>query len=290
MNSIANPITQLLNELDNPQTPPKRRADIGMALAVLGDPRPGVGLRADSLPEIAWCYARGQRVELLDDNACYLGTFDVPSFYIAKYPITCAQFKAFVDAADGYADDRWWDGLEFGKQHWVNSQDSANQPADNIAWVNAVAFCRWLTAQAVDHPDLLPDAAQPFTIQLPTEAEWWLAATGGHRDYCYPWGRDWQSAGANTKDHKLGRPIAVGLYPSGAALCGAQDMVGNVWEWCLNEFADPAKQDVQGRDRRALRGGSYLDTPDAMRCTSRLNQFPISRNSASGFRVVCKIG
>ncbi len=292
-----NPITQLLNELNDPDTPPKRRADIGVALAVLGDARPGVGLREDGLPDIAWCFVPGKCVTLFDDDACHLGEFDVPSFYIAQYPVTYMQFKGFVDAPDGYADDQWWAGLEFGRQHWNNSQEVSNLPADNVAWVNAIAFCRWLTAKATEHPDLLPQLLLPqlsgmvsaFEIRLPTEAEWWLAATGGEFENLYPWGRDWHTACTNSKESKLGRSISVGLHPAGSTPCGAQDMVGNVWEWCLNEFARPANLHLQGSDRRALRGGSYLDTPNAMRCTSRVNQFPLSRNSASGFRVICAV-
>ena len=33
------------------------------------------------------------------------------AFRIARYPITHAQFQAFLDAEDGYGDDRWWAGL-----------------------------------------------------------------------------------------------------------------------------------------------------------------------------------
>jgi len=45
---------RLLTELKNPKTDPKRRLQIGDRLAELGDPRPGVGLRPDGLPDIDW--------------------------------------------------------------------------------------------------------------------------------------------------------------------------------------------------------------------------------------------
>jgi formylglycine-generating enzyme required for sulfatase activity len=282
-------IERLLNELDDANTLPKRRADIGTALAVLGDPRRGIGLREHGLPDIEWCFVPGKGVTLRDDNGCHLGDFDVPSFYIAKYPTTYQQFKAFADSADGYADDQWWEGLEFGRQHWSNSQEVDNQPADNVAWVNAVAFCRWLTVKAVEHPDLFPQLAGPadtYQIRLPSEAEWWLGATNGDSENLYAWGRAWNTDCTNSKEARLGKAISVGLYPLGSATCGAQDMAGNVWEWCVNEFAYPAKVGLQGSSRRALRGGSYLDAPGAMKCTSRVSQFPLSRNNASGFRVI----
>jgi len=47
------------------------------------------------------------------------------------------------------------------------------------------------------------------------------------------------------------------MYPHGAADCGAMDMVGNLWEWCLNDSENPAT--VDGYDNEAsksIRGGS----------------------------------
>jgi hypothetical protein len=44
-------LTRMLEELDDPATPHERRALIGVRLALIGDPRPGVGLRADGVPD-----------------------------------------------------------------------------------------------------------------------------------------------------------------------------------------------------------------------------------------------
>src|SRR5258708_39091729 len=103
-----NPISRLLNELNDPQTMPKRRAEIGMALAVLGDDRSGSGLREDGLPDIAWCFVAGKNITLVASDDQPLGDFQVRPFYIAKYPITYLQFKAFVDATDNDTTDQWW--------------------------------------------------------------------------------------------------------------------------------------------------------------------------------------
>ena len=50
--------------LDEPATSHEQRAIIGVRLSLLGDPRPGVGLRADGLPEIVWCEVPGGEVTL----------------------------------------------------------------------------------------------------------------------------------------------------------------------------------------------------------------------------------
>ena len=68
------------------------------------DTRPGVGLRADGLPDIAWVEipeadAQGRRKFVYQDGK----RRDEPTFWIARYPVTYRQFQAFLDAPDGYA-------------------------------------------------------------------------------------------------------------------------------------------------------------------------------------------
>jgi hypothetical protein len=74
----------LLEEIDNAATPHQRRASIGDRLADIGDPRPGVGLNSDGLPEFVWLPVPGGEMTLEDDA----GTFTVQPFAISKYPVT----------------------------------------------------------------------------------------------------------------------------------------------------------------------------------------------------------
>jgi hypothetical protein len=265
--------TQMQAQLDEPTTSHEQRAIIGVRLSILGDPRPGVGLRVDGLPEIAWCAVPAGEVTL-EDGA---GTFAVEPFYIAQYPLTYVQYRAFLEARDGFHDSAWWQGLPFvqpeqpGKQ--FNRRD--NHPAENIAWDEAIAFCRWLSARL------------GYDISLPTEWQWQQAATGGDADRAYPWGPTWDGRYANTVESDLSRSTAVGVYPAGVSPVGALDMAGNVWEWCLNEYEDPRRTDLASDAERVVRGGSWVVLQDLARVAYRNHNHPNNRNHNIGVRLAC---
>ena len=84
---------------------PLARARWGIEIAE-NDPRPGVGLRADGLPDIVWC-----EVPAGEFIYQFVQRLTVSSFHIAKYPVTYKQFQAFIDAPDGFSNIKWWDGL-----------------------------------------------------------------------------------------------------------------------------------------------------------------------------------
>ncbi|MBL8259931.1 MAG: SUMF1/EgtB/PvdO family nonheme iron enzyme [Candidatus Competibacteraceae bacterium] len=262
---------QMLAALDEPATTHEQRAIIGVRLALLGDPRPGVGLRADGLPDIVWCPVPGGEV-MLEENT---GTFTVEPFQIAKYPVTYRQYRAFLDAEDGYHNAKWW-------SIWVlrpfdkpgrQFQRYDNHPAENLTWVEAVPFCRWLSAKL------------GYEVRLPTEWEWQQAATGGDPANEYPWGPDWDAQCANTYESELSRSTAVGMYPQGASPVGALDMSGNVWEFCLNEYDQPRNVGPAGKARQVVRGGAWDDLQAFARAACRGGFAPAVRNLNLGFRL-----
>jgi formylglycine-generating enzyme required for sulfatase activity len=283
------------------------RVEAGKALAKLGgDPRPGVGLDADGLPDIAWCgvpagpFLMGSRAEdeLASDDEKPPYTYVIERAYsISRYPITNAQFAAFVRAG-GYGErtywtDAGWSWLEQGDvegpRDYGEPFNLPNHPVVGVSWYEAMAFCRWLAVVLSERGDL--EAGQMIT--LPSEAEWEKAARGTDGQV-FPWGEEADPNRANYTDTGLGTTSAVGCFPGGMSPYGCLDMVGNVWEWTRSLYRDYPYDPQDGRENleagddvlRVLRGGAFDGHTRLVRCASRLRLYPVNHDGRRGFRVV----
>lgn len=278
LHEFAWPAPRLLERLEDQTLNGEERSAIGDLLAAIGDPRPGVGLNEEGLPDIDWVeIPAGEFVygEGKEQRKLYLDTY-----YISRYPITNAQFQAFVDAG-GYDDKEWWRGIK-----WLRAEEGRwmemNRPRDNVSWYEGVAYCRWLSART------------GIETRLPTEQEWEKAARGkdGRK---YPWGDEYRVGAANVNEpldsrgpNYLGHTSAVGLYPQGGSPYGVQDMAGNIREWCLNKIDDPASLEPDdSNDSRVYRGGSWDSFPVHARSADRNSDSPLVMSGRRGFRVLC---
>jgi hypothetical protein len=199
--------------------------------------------------------------------------------YIARYPVTNAQYRRFIDQ-DGYNVQQWWgkDGRQWKEgqkanqpRYWQDQKwNRPDCPVVGVTWYEAEAYCTWLS----EHTGR--------TYRLPTEAEWQPAAQGNDRRE-YPWGNDWQEGRCNTSEARIGRTSPVGQFsPAGDSPCGCADMSGNVWEWCADWYD---KEHMF----RVLRGGSWYLSRDGARCAYRYRFNPDYSNTDIGFRVVSPI-
>jgi formylglycine-generating enzyme required for sulfatase activity len=259
---------------------PIERAEAGNALARLGDPRfrenawylpdePLLGFV--EVPEGS--FSMGTREEEIPALMERLGgdrewyedeipqhEVPLPKYYVARYPVTVAQFRAFAEAG-GYREQRYWqeaesvgrwrDGrikrtlfrVEEGDIKEIDEWDDAptaasemlNRPVVEATWYEALAYCRWLTETLrawAETPEPLATLLREegWTITLPSEAEWEKAARGtdGRR---FPWGDELDPNQANYVDTKINATSAVGCFPSGASPPGVEDLSGNAWEW-----------------------------------------------------------
>jgi formylglycine-generating enzyme required for sulfatase activity len=265
----------LLQELENDETTDQQRRQIGEWLEKMGDPRRGVGVKAGQ-PDMVWLpVTPGGEVKITrvwlpdtpDEEAkvMHIQYVNVEPFYIAKYLVTYAQYQAFVGAEDGFENLAWWQGMPEAYQRQPLAEQRTKlltNPRDSISWYQSVAFARWMNQRLqgleVPHPSgegvlRVGDNAQ---IRLPTEWEWQWAAQNGAETRPYPWGET-NTGYANTAEAGLKQAIAVGMYPHGAAACGALDMAGNLMEWCVNDKANLELIDVESTASKALRGGDW---------------------------------
>jgi formylglycine-generating enzyme required for sulfatase activity len=148
--------------------------------------------------------------------------------------------------------------------YWRNLKwNGATQPVAGVSWWEADASCRWAGCR------------------LPTERER-EAAARGPQGRAYPWGDKWREGICNTAEAVLGLTSPVGIFPQSAAVCGAHDRAGNVWEWCADTF-DPAAAD-HPQTGRVLRGGAWNIPPVFCRSAIRLGYHPDDRDRFGGFR------
>jgi len=302
--------------------PAVERALAGRLLAKLGDPRPGVGLGENGLPDIAWCevpagsflMGSDKKVDpLADDDEMPQHEVTVPAFKMSRYPITNAQYQAFVDDG-GYAeewrkcwsDDGWKEKEESNwdcPRRFRDPFGFPNHPVVGVSWYEAMAFCNWLTEQLrkpTPGPSQEGNFGEENVIRLPSEAEWEYAARGTE-GYIYPWGNDSpEPEWANYSDTNFGETSAVGCFPRGKSIfSGCEEMAGNVWEWCLDVWHDThegaptdgsAREERKKINLRLLKGGSWLDSSWWLRSANRYWGRRSLWGSPGGFRVVRAVG
>ncbi|MGC9393874.1 MAG: SUMF1/EgtB/PvdO family nonheme iron enzyme [Anaerolineae bacterium] len=198
-------------------------------------------------------------------------TLYLPGYWIAKTPVTNAQYAAFVKATGHKA-----------PQHWENGTIPAGKdthPVVYISWDGAMAYCQWL-AEAT---------GKPYT--LPSEAEWEKAARGTD-GRLYPWGNTFDKSKCNVYASGIGETTPVDRYPQGASSYGVLDMAGNVCEWTCSQYKaypyDPAdgREDVSASARRVVRGGAFGNNGWGARCACRSYWGPDDDGRGRGFRVV----
>jgi iron(II)-dependent oxidoreductase len=232
------------------------------------------------------------------DNERDAHVVEVPSFRIGRVPVTNGEWQDFI-ADGGYGEPRWWS--DAGWAHRVEADLAApkfwgadgtrtrfgyvedipaDEPVQHVTFFEAEAYAAWAGAR------------------LPTEMEWekacaWDPAAGARRRF--PWGAtEVTPALANLGGEAL-RPAPVGAYPAGASAYGAEQMLGDVWEWTTSPLRpwprftpmlyEQYSQPFFDGDYRVLRGGAWSVAASILRPSFRNWDHPIRRQIFSGVRL-----
>jgi formylglycine-generating enzyme required for sulfatase activity len=208
------------------------------------------------------------------------------TFYIDKYEVTNEMYQQFCKAT-GHRLPRHW---ENGKYPTCEER----HPVHGVDWHDARAYASWAG------------------VCLPTEAQWEKAARGTD-GRLFPWGDDLDHHkihylrleyfldkedfdalpivdGCPTFDDRL--TDEVGSYPQGASPYGVMDVLGNVWEWCLDWFDctyytwGPSINPTgpQAGKWRVLRGCASVYDLHKLRCAYRHPAKPDALQELVGFR------
>jgi formylglycine-generating enzyme required for sulfatase activity len=197
----------------------------------------------------------------------------LPEYQIARVPVTNAQYVLYVQDVKAKPPEHWRGGsVPSGLE---------NHPVVDVSWKEALAYCNWLSEKIEKQ------------VCLPSEAEWEKAARGDKDKRLYPWG-PWRYLHCNSSGLGLDNTTPVGLFLSGASPYGLLDMSGNVMEWTRTIWADKfgypyqiedGRENLQVRSPHVIRGGSFHDGEDSVRCAYR-GWSPGYGDSRGGFRVM----
>lgn len=189
------------------------------------------------------------------------------AYRIGKFPVTVGAYRLYCEAQN-------IDFAKFPRPKWGWLDD---HPMVRVTWHEARDYCLWAGGD------------------LPSEAQWEKAARGTNGQL-YPWGDEWEPTACHRSRLTAGDALStapVDAYPMGASPYGCLDMVGNVWEWCLDWYAESyaglAARNPTGPNHgvsRVMRGGSwfYRDRKH-FRATSRKHLGPQFHNYDRGFRL-----
>lgn len=213
----------------------------------------------------------------------------VPSFVMRRFPVTNAEYVAFLDdlVAQGREHEalahvprerggtvgeigsmifgRCEDGTFFLRPDADGDEWGPENPVVNISWFGAEAYANWLSERS----------GLPW--RLPTSDEWEKAGRGVDGRF-FPWGDALDPSWCCMRDSHPGRPIFADVheFPVDESPYGVRGLAGNVRDWCADEVADGRKVD---------RGGFWLGNAREARLADSHQHNPSHRAGEIGFRL-----
>ena len=225
----------------------------------------------------------------------------LPFFFMGRYPITQAQWKAIAKL----------DPIHQRLDPDCSNFKGDNRPVENVSWQDAIEFCARLSRHTGKNYRLPSEAEWEYACRAETTTSFHFGETISTELANYDGTNDKYGAyGRGEKGIYRQETTDVTLFKVANAF-GLSDMHGNVWEWCLDpwhENYDNAPRDgrvwdeenendnryqnvlnsinilMQDKRSHVIRGGAWNNDPG--RCRSAYRDSYGSRNNNNGFRVV----
>lgn len=201
--------------------------------------------------------------------------FTISSFWMGAFEVTHDEFDIFFKDANTSqninADAITRPSPQYVDLSWDMGREGG-YPVNSMQQRTTVMYCKWLYNKT------------GIFYRLPTEAEWEYACRAGSSTKYFFGDNEndlgkyaWYIKNSNAAYHKVGqlKPNAFGLY----------DILGNVAEWVLDQY--DANYFTQMKDAntnpelkpgsrhpRLLKGGSYSDDAEELRCANRIKWLP----------------
>lgn len=231
------------------------------------------------------------------ENERPLHRVDIQSFCLDIHEVTVADYAACAakgacpPADPAIADPALSEAQkDVEKSFCIGKRSNQNDhPVNCVDWNQAAAYCQFVQKR------------------LPSEEEWEYAARGGGEQRRYPWGIEpplperanicgaacisllaqvLSSAppGTSLPEDGFVQTAPHGSFPKGRSREGAQDLIGNVWEWTRSPgCAYPSHACTAST--KVLRGGGWMSTSaESIRTTARHFAGPSDRRADYGFR------
>ncbi len=223
-------------------------------------------------------------------------------FFLSQTPITQAQWRAVAQWQRREHEDRelWPEELD---PHPVEKLEDSElfqgerRPVVNVSWYDAMAFCQRLRLRTGKNYTLPSEAQWEYACRAGTATPFHFGDTISTKLANYDGSEPY---GDGAEGDLRGQTTDIDSFFANP--WGLQDMHGNVWEWCADQWHEnykgapddgrawldeEAKENNEEKKSRLLRGGSWGFNPRYCRSAFRNGYLPDGRSVNIGFRVCC---
>jgi formylglycine-generating enzyme required for sulfatase activity len=199
-------------------------------------------------------------------------------------PFAAGKFAVTFDEWDACLADGGCVGYRPSDEGWGRGK----RPVINVRWDDVQAYVTWLSRKTGKAYRLLSETEREYVTRAGSTTPFWWGASittaqaNYHGRYAFADG---------PKGEFRQRTVPVDSFEPNP--WGFHDVHGNVWEWtedCWNESNSDNRGDGRARksgdcSSRVLRGGSWINSPVALRSANRYFDATVNRSIDVGFRV-----